>query len=282
MTDTKPVSFIITNSTITVSLEGRTHMVSRNDSSANKLIAALREKRWSEVPVLVSVAKQIETYTEGNFKVMDGEVLVDDQVVHGLLATKIREFADQGLPYMPLVWFARNVRKNPNKRAVSDLYDFLDVNKHPITDDGCFIAYRKVRRGEDGVLRDIHTGTMDNSVGQVVEMPRSEVNDNPEKTCERGLHACSWSYFGVGALSSSSRDVYIEVKISPKDTVAFPRDYGLAKLRTAKFEVLSIIDKPLQCSYRDTHSVESEETEGLCEMCGTPITAFGECECDAN
>jgi hypothetical protein len=248
------VSWVLTDQHITVSLGGKTHMLARTDAQASALISALKDKRYDEVLELVSKAMMIERYTEGTFKVEDGSVLVDGEEVHGALAGKIIEFHSAGLPYEPLLAFARNVRKNPNKRAADDLFAFLDANKHPITDDGCFLAYRKVRRHEDGVLRDIHTGTMDNSVGQVVEVPRAEVNDDPEVSCSRGLHACSWHYFGTGALGSSGNDVFIEVKISPERVVAFPRDYGLCKMRVAKFEVLREVSQPQDGLYRDTAS----------------------------
>jgi hypothetical protein len=260
-TETKPVSFIITDNTITVSLDGRTHMVARTDANADKLIAALRGKRFEEVPELVSAALKIEKYSDGNFKVADGCVYVDGEEVHGLLASKIVEFSDQGLPYQGLVRFARNVRKNPDERAVNDLYDFLEANKHPITDDGCFIAYKRVRKN----FKDIHTGTMDNSVGQVVSMARAEVDDNPEQTCSRGLHAAAFQY--ASSHIGSSGDPILELKIAPQSVVAIPIDYNQQKMRVCEYTVLSVIDKPLECSYRDTSSMENETDEEWCEDC---------------
>ncbi len=270
-TSNKNVQFIITDNNITVSIDGRTHMVARSDINAPKLIDALRAKRYNEVPELISIALKIEKYTDGAFKVEDGCVTVDEVEVNGLLATKIMEFESQGLPYMPLVRFARNVRKNPDDRAVNDLYTFIERGKHPITDDGCFIAYKKVR----GNFKDIHTGTMDNSVGKTVSMPRAEVDDDPNQTCSRGLHICSWGY--LSHFGGSTGDVVLEVKVHPGDVIAFPTDYDMQKSRTCRYTVLSVIDKPLECSFRDTNSVEDEKVEEWCEDCDETIN---DCNCD--
>jgi hypothetical protein len=271
-TTTNNVQFIITDNNITVSIDGRTHMVARSDANAPKLIDALRNKRYDEVPELISIATKIEKYTDGNFKVEDGCVMVDGVEVNGLLASKIMEFEEQGLPYMPLVRFARNVRKNPSERAINDLYAFLQHNGHPITDDGCFVAYKRVRKN----FKDIHTGTMDNSVGKTVSMPRAEVDDDPERTCSRGLHVASFDYahnhFG------GSGDVMLEVKVSPDLVVAIPVDYNSSKIRTAGYTVLSVIDKPLECSYRNTDTVHPDK-DG-CVECGGALDEDSVCHAD--
>lgn len=265
MSETTDIRWVLTDNHITCSFGGKTHMVARTDANANAIIDALKAKRYDEVPELVSVALAIEKYTEGNFKVVDGSVMVDDQEVHGLLAIKIRQFHSEGLPYMPLVKFARNVRKNPSERAVNDLYAFLEQNKHPITDDGCFIAYKKVSRS----FKDLHTGTMDNSVGQTVVIPRAEVDDDAERTCSRGLHLSNFDY--CSNHYGSSNDVIIEAKCNPASVVAIPKDYGAAKMRVCKYTVLSVIEKPVEVSYRDTSSLDAQ-----CEDCDELI---GDCEC---
>jgi hypothetical protein len=278
MANDKKIGWILTDNTITVSIDGKTHMLGRDDANANKLIDALKNERFDEVPELISVAKLIESYTQGNFKVEDGEVLIDGEPVHGLLATKIKEFHASDLPYMPLVNFARNVRQNPNQRAQNDLFAFLEYNGHPITDDGCFIAYKRVRKVGEGQFKDIHTGTMSISIGQTVNMPRAEVDDNPEQTCSRGLHICSFGY-----LSSfgGSNDPILEVSVNPKDCVAFPTDYDMQKCRTCSYTVLSVVEKPLECSYRSVKSEEPEDCNDChetmyCDDCDETIE---ECMC---
>jgi hypothetical protein len=124
---------------------------------------------------------------------------------------------------------------NPSKRAVTELYGFLEKNSLPITPDGHFLAYKKVRND----YLDIHSGTMDNSVGMIVEMERNEVDDNKDQTCSTGLHFCSQDYLPHFGSGSDSRVVI--VKINPSDVVSIPSDYNNAKGRACRYVVVGEI-----------------------------------------
>jgi len=80
---------------------------------------------------------------------------------------------------------------------------------------------------------DCHTGKFDNSPGQVVTMPRNEVNEDKDQTCSSGLHFCSLSY-----LSSFYGDKVVILKINPRDVVSIPSDYNNAKGRCCRYEVI--------------------------------------------
>jgi hypothetical protein len=219
----KKLACAITENNITVNFDNQTHIMSRTDPLADKLIQALREGRKDDIPGLISAAKRIERYGQGDFVVRDGQIFVNGQPVHEVLSRKILKFQAEGLPHQPLVKFAANLQKNPSFRAVNELFQFLEKNDHPITDDGNFIAYKKVR--ED--FKDVHTGTFDNSPGQVVEMPRNQVNENSAETCSHGLHAANYAY----ASSFYSGGLMLELEINPADVVSIPVDYDQAKMR---------------------------------------------------
>jgi hypothetical protein len=135
----------------------------------------------------------------------------------------------EGFPIEPMVVFMENLMSNPSRQAVQELYGFLEKNNLPITPDGHFLAYKKVR---DDYL-DCHSGTMDNSVGRIVEMERNEVDDNRNNTCSAGLHFCGHSYL---AHFGGARTVI--VKINPRDVVSIPSDYNDAKGRACRYEVV--------------------------------------------
>jgi hypothetical protein len=143
------------------------------------------------------------------------------------------QMLQEGFPIEPMVNFMENLYKNPSKRAVTELYGFLEKGNLPITPDGHFLAYKRVR--EDYL--DCHSGTMDNSVGKIVEMERHDVDDNKDNTCSTGLHFCSMSY-----LSSFSGARTVIVKINPADVVSIPSDYNDAKGRTCRYKVIGEVD----------------------------------------
>jgi hypothetical protein len=164
----------------------------------------------------------------------DCNVWVGDTKVPRTLSDRIVDFVEQGLPFAPLIAFWNNCMLNPDPVARGDLYSFLQHNGHPVTEDGCFIAYKRVRDS----FYDHYTGTINNSVGKKPSMPRSEVDCDPKNTCSRGLHVASLDYALDSYQSGSGR--LITVKVNPRDVCAIPPDYNMTKMRTCGYEVLGI------------------------------------------
>jgi hypothetical protein len=125
--------------------------------------------------------------------------------------------------------FIYNLVENPSKDSREELYGFLEACSLPITDDGHFLAYKRV--GDK--YMDCYSGLMDNSVGKVVEMPRGQVNADRHETCSSGLHVCSREY-----LSGFSGSHIMVCKINPRDVVSVPVDYKNAKMRVCRYEVI--------------------------------------------
>ena len=184
-------------------------------------------------------------YGAGNVSIQGEKLFWKNEELNGALAVRMVTMLQEGFDVTPFVLFMENLYQNPSKRAVDELYGFLEKNSLPLTPDGHFLAYKKVR---DDFL-DCHTGTMDNSVGKVVEMERNRVDDNKDNTCSTGLHFCGMSY-----LSSFSGARTVIVKVNPADVVSIPSDYNGAKGRACRYEVIGELgvdpeqafDKPVQ------------------------------------
>ncbi len=275
MSDKPKVAWIKTPNSLIVNYGGETHNVLKTDSGYEKILQAIKENKLEEIPGLVSLAKRVEKSSKGIFKVQNNQVVVNNVVVPPLLGERILDHEREGLPFEPLVKFAENLNLNPSYRSVQQLFKFLELNKHPVTDDGCFIAYKKVR--ED--FKDVHSGTFDNSVGNVVEMPRNNVNEDPNQTCSYGLHVANWDY-----ARNFSNGLMIQVKVNPADVVAVPVDYNSAKMRVCKYVVMAVVENPSDALYIDTSisdDLESSETEenedensdSSCNSCGDPCSA---------
>ncbi len=272
----KRVNWAITDNNVSVNYEGESHIVPRTDALADRLIKAIKEGRVQEIPTLVSAAKRIEVFSKGNFRVEDGQVLVNGQPAPHALSHKIIRFSNDGLPFQPLVKFAENLQKNPSFRAVNELFTFLEKNDHPITENGNFIAYKRVR----STFKDIHSNTMDNSVGKTVEIPRNQVDEDSNRTCSHGLHVANWDYAHLHfASSDASSDVMLEVEVNPADVVAIPADYNNSKMRVCKYKVLGVVTTPYEPSRAlrvvdesytpDDYEDLSEDED--CEYCGEEV-----------
>lgn len=231
-------SFIRTPSHITVCFDdGTTATTYTTESHYKDVVDAIRSKDWDNVRKLmipsVAVKQQLEQSSHSNRTVIeDGVVYLDGTPLHNTLTDRILSMLEEGFDIEPMIKFLENLMENPSYRAVNELYDFMEHSDLPITEDGHFIAYKRVGAG----YKDIYTGTFDNSVGAVCEMPRNAVNEDKDRTCSEGLHFCSRSYLPHYGNYSGCHTMI--VKINPRDVVAIPSDYNNAKGRCCRYEVI--------------------------------------------
>ena len=227
---------IITSQIITVTFDsGVTRQVRRDSSMFDRVVDLIKAAASDNlIMAAMDLAQSIKRHASGLFDVTDaGVVSVAGESLPDSLSKRIIAFANEGFDFAPLLKFWDNCKKNPDPRAKTDLYNFLEHNGIPITSDGCFIGYRAVRND----WLDKHSGTMLNTVGAVLTMDRSKCNSDPNQTCSTGLHVAAYNYarhtFGSGD------DRLINVKVNPEDVVAIPVDYNGEKMRVCKFTVVA-------------------------------------------
>lgn len=224
--------YLIQGNNITVVIGNKPHTISKTHITYTKVLDAIKANDWELVQDVIEPKKVVLNYGKGNVSVQGETLFWKGKELNTGLSVRMIQMLQEGFPVEPMVNFMENLYKNPSHRAVTELYGFLEKNNLPITPDGHFLAYKKVK----GDYKDCHTGTMDNSVGQVVEMERHEVNDNKDVTCSTGLHFCGQSY-----LSHFGGERTVIVKINPADVVSIPSDYNDAKGRACRYEVIGEI-----------------------------------------
>ncbi len=182
--------FILQGSNVTVVIDGKPHTISKTHVTYQKVVDAIKAHDWDTVKNIIDPVKVVLNYGAGNISVKGEQLFWKGQPFAGVLASRMIQMLQDGFTIDPMVLFMHNLLKNPSKRSVDELYGFLEKNNLPLTPDGYFLAYKKVRRD----FKDIHSGTMDNSPGTIVEMERNQVDDNKDQTCSTGLHFCGLSY----------------------------------------------------------------------------------------
>ena len=98
-------------------------------------------------------------------------------------------------------------------------------------------AFKAVR----GDFMDIHSGKFDNSPGKVISMPREDVDDDAEKTCNAGLHLGALSYvqdFGHITTNADTTNKVVFCAFWPEHVVSAPVDYDGNYMRVWQYEVL--------------------------------------------
>lgn len=244
------IPYLLQGKNIILVVDGKSHTISK-DTHMNygKIVDALKSQDWDELHDLVEPKKAIVNFGNGYVSIEGNSILWKGKPFHNALSTRMMEMYNDGFPIDPMVRFMENLMDNPSKRSVDQVYGFLEKNSLPITEDGCFLAYKRVR---DDYL-DKHTGTIDNSIGQVVEMDRNMVDDNPDSHCSSGLHFCSESY--LGHFGSASEPVMI-LKINPADVVSIPTDYNGAKGRCMRYEVVAEVNGDPKAAFAKAVSSE--------------------------
>lgn len=221
--------YLIQGSNIVVVIGNKSHTISKTHITYSKVLEAIKASDWDSLPDIIEPKKVVLNYGAGNVEIQGETLFWKGKELNTGLSVRMITMLQEGFPIEPMVNFMENLYKNPSKRAVTELYGFLEKGNLPITPDGYFLAYKKVR--DD--YTDVHSGKFDNSVGQVVEMERHDVDDNKDNTCSTGLHFCSMSY-----LSCFGGDRTVIVKINPADVVSIPSDYNDAKGRACRYEVI--------------------------------------------
>ena len=245
-------AYIVTDESITIVVSGRPYTIGKSNASFSEVKNRIATQNFAGIEQLFSPATAVGSYTKGSIVVKNGEVLYKGQAVHNYVVDKILTFIREGLPYQPLLNFLENLLQNPSFRAVSELYSFLEKSNLPITEDGHFLAYRKVR--ED--YKDFYTGTIDNSVGQSPKMARNLVDEEKSRTCSSGLHFCAYSYLSQ---YHGGQGRTMIVKINPANVVAIPEDYNNAKGRCCEYLVQSEVENEVAQNFGQLYR-ENPET----------------------
>ena len=251
------IPFSFSTDSLTMFINGKVLTIPNTDSAFEDVKEHLKgtEHDVDYLEEMMDKPTFVAKATSGRVEVRANNVYFNGEVVHSSLTNKLLNMMAEGFDVQPWLNFMDNLMGNPSFNSRTCLYNFLDHFKTPITEDGCFIAFKRVRDN----YKDVHTGTMDNSPGRVVSMPRSQVDDNPNNTCSSGLHACADQYLSGFATGSNYRTV--AVKINPADVVAVPADYHFSKMRVCSYYVLGDVTEEQIETIRESEYLDYDDYE---------------------
>lgn len=255
----------------------------------DELLIALRKGDDEAADRFLNVGKNVAealTALSERVSATENRIFFDGDPINSTIADHILRALSEGgsrtHKLRALVNFLEKVQTNPNEHSRDHLYRWAEGAGLTITSDGDVIAYKGVNRAKDGTAVSVshgtawvngekHTGAIPNRVGDVVTMPRSDVQHDPAVACSTGLHAGTWDYassFGSGGT--------LLVKFNPRDVVSVPTDCESQKVRVCRYEVLEVALKKIEAT---TYGVESdddydeeEDDKWYCVECGELVT----------
>jgi hypothetical protein len=164
---------------------------------------------------------------------------------------RVINLSSEGKSPNPILRFYERLSKNPSKRSVDQLFPFIDKMNIPITNDGCFLAYK----GVNDDYMDKHSNTISNKPGTTVKLPRNLVSDDPREECHFGLHVGASGY----ASSFKGYDGRMVIcKVDPEHVVCVPYDHNQQKMRVCEYKVIGNYGDQLPDDV-----MEEEELENL-------------------
>jgi hypothetical protein len=254
-------STLTSNGNIGFYFDGKMQSIGTDHPNYNKIKEAIKNGDGNALRRLVDVPKVIERFSSNRVRVENGVVYYGEKALHNTLTKRILALMQEGFGFDHMIKFVDNIYQNPSNRAVNELYDFLDHFALPITEDGCFLAYKAVRNdyysitaGAElpitGKYRKDHDGNrLFNGIGETLELIRNEVDDNREQHCSKGLHCGAIGYVkSFGNITDAKPNVsnggnrVMVIKVNPKDAVSVPSDCSCEKIRVCKYEIIGEMD----------------------------------------
>lgn len=252
--------FSITNSSLTVIIDGKTHTYEKGAPNFVGLRDALLNGQWAEVGNYLTVAKGIEQWAKGLFTAQGDIMSYQGDPLPSVLNSRILEMACKGEDATPILRFwerlvgcpEKGLPGNPSMRSVEQLWSFLDNKGIPIDQGGFILGYK----GVDCNYKDMWTHKVDNHVGTHNKMPRNKVSDDPSVACHYGFHCGSLDY----ARGYASGNPIIIVRVDPADVVCIPFDCGCQKMRMCAYTVMSVYGGDRVTDYLPSTTMPAEPT----------------------
>jgi len=206
-----------------------------SSEDAQRIIKALQDKDYGKVWSWVFPEEQMLKKTGNKIQMNKDGVMKSKKgtVIDPVIKVYLDKIPHTRRGYQALVNLSDNIQKCKNTWVRDQLARFLRANSMPITQDGCFLAYKYVSEGVEGLV-DSRSNTIPNNVGDTPTLTEKEVDFNPHVTCSRGLHVAAWDY-----AKSMGGSVIILCKVNPKDVVSVPYDYDNQKMRCMQYTVVA-------------------------------------------
>lgn len=246
------IPYTMTPKGISVLINNRPRIISTDHINYTACFEALKSGDIEALATLVDIPAWVAQVTFGKVAIgEDMSVRYEGVPLHNTMTDRLISMLKQGLNPEPIAKFMERLYLNPVETAHKELFTWLENSNLPITEDGCFIAYKRVSKD----YTSLYDSKTPNTIGSIVSMKRREDADSDfRQQCSTGLHFCSYEY-----LSHFSGARTLILKVAPEDVVAIPDDYGNTKGRAWRYEVIGEVPNSERIDDFKVKAVVTEE-----------------------
>jgi hypothetical protein len=263
------MKYILSPNSLTIFAGNRPQTIPTSHPRFPEIVEAVNNNDEAEIVALLKNNAMLDrTTTDTMQRTVDG-IKINGELLPPVLSAHVERILDAGLTAESMIAFWNNV-KNNNQSIVGGLFDFLAYKALPITEDGCFLAYKGVeangwsKRGNKSTV--VVKGKVDsqgriyNGVGEEIEVARRSVCDDRDVHCGEGVHVGSLDY------AKGWGPKVVVVKVNPKDVVSIPKDCSCQKLRSCGYVVVDEFAQEITTPVRSADGKKDVVNTGAKEM----------------
>lgn len=254
-----------TGSNITVFVNGEMFVADDEHPLFDEIVDAARNDDESVVDLFDTsrrAAAVLESLSD-RVQVASSRVWVDQTEVTDVFADLLIELLDDGEEdYQPYVNFLEKVYSNVDDDVRENLSRWLKAEQFTILPNGNILGYRGLngdytsKHAGPGVVNGVQVnGHLDNSVGNVIELPVELVEVNAARGCASGLHvgthnyASGWAGYG---------GVVVTVEVDPRHVRSVPYECDSHKMRVSKYRVIDTVTSKVDDRYYEDYDDSDE------------------------
>lgn len=256
----------------TAFIKGRPRMVTSQHPKFRQIVAAARDDRPAEeildlIDLGNQIAKSLSRVTKKFKRDADGRITFKGVALPSPLMEHLKRMVDSGDGnYLAFARAVSRIAANPSENARESLYRWMQNGDLSFDSRGFLVAYKgltsdalSIHHGTASVNGVEINGRIPNDVGNVVTMPREDVDPDTNVGCSYGLHIGTFGY------AADFGEMLALVAVDPADIVSVPLDCDSSKIRCCRYEVVAHLEKPQPIGatfYGDYDDSEDLEYDG--------------------
>jgi hypothetical protein len=170
------------------------------------------------IRILTPIRAVASAFNTGDVRVTENAIYYRGRELNNASALRILELQAAGLPVQSEANCLASLMRHDDPRVIESFERFIERWNIPRTPEGRIVLCKGVR--DD--FFDMHSHSVDWSVGNIVTMSWDDIDRDPSNTCSSGLH-CAPLEGARSYVSGAGR--LLEVHVWPEHIGALPYDY---------------------------------------------------------